>query len=349
MKLMVALELIIKDLEVRIAIAKGQLARHNSGEEKLSLLAASSAENSLDEHAPLLDKYKKMLKELEQYEKLDCYEHRRLRAAIQRKKYYKFNKIQNRSLSKKIKFRENDERIEAAMIIDELPEDFVFDGKELFEMSYKNLKRYLVFDKNAESELKNIQDEFNNLIKNFTDENIKSLELLNYMIPIVIFHFHIFKKSILEYKNELSEVTITDLELFPKYHDWWIEELWESHLAYFSLYKWKNTIRTLCEDEGHKKAWKVLFNNWIFVKTIVNEKSELAYEYQYIFDTLIEKYVGLKSELDKGIVDTMKKDIIESLKEEDILSLPSNHKVLTHYLTYKLSNKKIDKNTLIEK
>jgi hypothetical protein len=338
MKSMVALELIIKDLEVRVSIAKGQLARHNSGEEKLTLLIKASTENSLEKHVPLLSKYKKMLKELEKFEKLDSYEHRRLRAEIQRKKYYKFNKIQNKS-TKKIKFRENDERIEASMIIDELPAEIRLENIELYNMAYKNLEKYLLFDKEAQTELLKIQEEFNKLIKNFTDENIKSLELLNYMIPIVIFHLYILKKNIVENSSTIIEKKVEEVAFYPKYHDWWIEELWDSHLAYFSLYKWKNTITELCEEEGYKKAWEIIFNNWIFTKTLVNEKSQLAFEYQYAFDTLLQKYVGLESELDKNIVNNMKNKVAKFIKEEDLFLLIPKHKVLTHYLSYKLSYK----------
>jgi len=336
MKVMVALELIIKDLQVRISIAKAQLIRDETGEEKLSLLAKSSAENSLELHQPLIAKYKKMLKELEKFEKLDCYEHRRLRAAIQRKKYYKFNKIQNRDAVKKIKFRENDEIIESATIIDELPEEFVFNKTELFEIASQNLENYLGFDKNAPKELQRIQDEFNNLIKRFTDENIKSLELLNYMIPIVIFHFSVFKKNMIEFNFGDQ-----DMDFFPKYHDWWIEELWESHLSYFALCEWKNSITTSCVENDYKKAWEIIFNNWIFIKTLINEKSQLAFEYQYIFDSLINKYVGLESELNIDMIGYKKNELQKSLKDKKLSPLKSSHQLITNYINYKLSNNKV--------
>jgi len=337
---MIALEKIIKELELRIAVAKGQLARHNSGEEKLSLLAESSAENSLEEHSPLLIQYRERMKQLEKFEKLDSYEHRRLRAAVERKKYYKYNKIKNIIKDKKQKFRDNDERIEAAMIIDELPEEIMVDNNELYEISFRNMERYLFFTDESEKELLTIQEEFNNLIKGFTDENIKSLELLNHMIPILIFHFHIFIQNLISSKNEELEQKITELNFFPKYHDWWINELWESHIAYFSLIKWKNNIANTCITENQKKAWKVIFNNWIFVKTLLIEKSELAFEYQYIFDNLVKKYTQLESELDTKIVEKLKNDMNLFIKEEDLFSLIPQHHVLTPYINYKILNKK---------
>jgi len=339
MTTMIALEKIIKELELRIVIAKGQLSRHNSGEEKLSLLAQSSAENSLEEHEPQLDKYRKMLKEFEKFEKLDCYSHRRLRSAIERKKYYKFNKIKNSENDTKQKFRENDDRIEAAMIIDELPEDIILENKELFKIASENLKEYLTFSDESESELINIQDEFNNLIKNFTDENIKSLELLNYMIPILIFHFHTFKINVIAEYNE-EKIESSGLDFFPKYHDWWIQELWESHIAYFSLMKWKTDIRDKCITDDLKKGWKIIFNNWIFIKTLISEKSDLAFEYQYRLDELLFKYANLESELDKHVVKKMKKEIKEMIKNGSHLQPQSTQNILTSYVQYKISNKK---------
>lgn len=336
MKSLVALEKIIKDLEVRIAVTKGQLARHKSGEEKLSSLAEASAANSLEMITPLLEKYRTRMKEFVKFEKSSSYEHRRLRSAVDRKKYYKYN-IKR---AKKQKIRENDERIEAAMIIDELPEEIILDNEELFEMSTKNMHQYLIFPDESKSELNDIQLEFNSLIKSFTDENIKSLELLNYMIPILIFHFNVFIQNIIESKNKDSEEQISDLEFFPKYHDWWINELWESHISYFALIKWKNDVAKGCINRKQEKAWTILFNNWIFVKTLISEKSELAFEYQYIFDSLLKKYVKLESELDKKIVKSSKKKIITYIKEENLLSLIPQHHVLTPYINYKILNKK---------
>ncbi|MDC0933597.1 hypothetical protein OAR97_07065 [Arcobacteraceae bacterium] len=335
----IALEKIIKDFELRVAVSKGQLSRHNSGEEKLSLLAESSAENSLEEHAPLLDKYRKMLKEFVKIEKLDSYSHRRLRAAIERKKYYKYNIKKNTNNTKKQKFRENDERIEAAMIIDELPEEIVLDNEELFEISTKNLERYLNFSGDVKNELFTIQEEFNNLIKSFTDENIKSLELLNYTIPILIFHFHILKLNIIE-QNEEQNIKVQSLGFFPKYNDWWIQELWESHIAYFSLMKWKSDVSDNCITDDLKKGWAIIYNNWIFIKTLINEKSDLAFEYQYILDTLLFKYANLESELDKKIVEKAKNEMKEELNSKKYSVTPLKCEIVTPYVNYKISNKK---------
>ena len=139
--------------------------------------------------------------------------------------------------------------------------------------------------------------------------------------------------------NELED-KILELDFFPKYHDWWINELWESHISYFSLMKWKNDVAKECLERKQEKAWTILFNNWIFIKTLISEKSELAFEYQYIFDSLLKKYVKLESELDVKIVKNNKKEIQSYIESEDLLSLLPQHHVLTPYVKYKKSNKK---------
>jgi hypothetical protein len=329
---MIALEKLIKDVELRIAVSKGQLARHNSGEEKLSFLARSSAENSLDKHIPLLSKYRNLLKDFEKLEKLDSYEHRRLRAAIERKKYYKYHK----KVKKKIKYKENDEKIEATMIVDELPEEFVLEERELFELAIKNIEQYLSIYAHSEQDLIKIQKEFNILIKDFTDENIKSLELLNYMIPIVIFHFHLFNLNMIDYENSKSEEEVTEIDFFPKYQDWWVTEMWSNDNAYFALYKWKNTVTKLCMDKNQKKAWEIIYNNWIFVKSLLCEKSTVAYEYQYIFDNLLNEYVKLESQIDEFQIINSQKELEEFILSEDLLSVMPDHHVITPYINYKL-------------
>ena len=334
MKAMIALEKLIKDIELRISISKGQLARHNSGEEKLSLLSQSSAENSLDKHIPLLEQYKKIFNDFKKIEKEDSFEHRRLRAAVERKKYYKYHK----KVNKKVKYKENDEKIEATMIIDELPEEFIIEDRELFEMTTKNVELYLIFHPNAEEDLIKIRDEFNNLIKDYTDENIKSLELLNYMIPIVIFHFHLFILNIIDYKNNELDEKIEEIDFFPKYQDWWIINMWSCDNAYFALFQWKNIVSDLCMDQNLKDVWEIIFNNWIFVKSLLCEKSTVAYEYQYIFDSLLCDYVKLESEIDAKVILNSQDALKEFILSENLFLVKKDHHVITPYVSFKLND-----------
>ena len=338
MKSIIVLEHMIDELTSRISAAKKQLSKHNSGEEVLSLIAQSSAENNLEINVPLLNKYHDLLKEFDKYKKLDSIDHWRFKVAIERKKYYKNNNKINFN-NKKIKYKENDEKIEAVMIMDELPEKLVFEERELFDLSFRAIEQYIVVPDNEKNCLSKIQSEFNNLIKGVAEEDIKYIELLNYIIPIVIFHFHIFMVNIIEYKTVIENVEMKELEFFPKYHDWWITELWTSHLAYFALYQWKNTITKLCVTENQKKVWEIIFNNWIFIKSLLSVKSAISFEYQFIIDTLMEDYVKLSSELDIKIVNDKKSDIMNFIKAEDLLLLSNEHNVITPYINYKISNR----------
>ncbi|MGB5866843.1 MAG: hypothetical protein WBG69_03115, partial [Arcobacteraceae bacterium] len=261
------------------------------------------------------------------------YEHRRLRSAIDRKKYYKYY----RKSKKKIKYKQNDEKIEATMIVDELPEEFMLEQRELFELAFKNVEQYLLLHPEAEADLQKIQDEFNTKIKDFTDENIKSLELLNYLIPILIFHFHLFILNIIQLKNSELEEPISEIDFFPKYQDWWISEMWSNDNAYFALFKWKNSVADLCKVGTQKKVWEIIFNNWIFVKSLLSEKSTLAYEYQYIFDSLLYDYTKLESEINEQNILNSQADLEAFIKNEDLFSVMPEHNVITPYVQYKLN------------
>ena len=111
-------------------------------------------------------------------------------------------------------------------------------------------------------------------------------------------------------------------------------------LSLFSLSKWRYEISQKCPDIKQEKVWIVLFNNWLFIKTLVNEKSDLAFEYQYIFDSILKKYVYLESELDIGIIKNMKEEVKNSIDNVNLLELIPKHHVLTPYINYKISNKK---------
>jgi len=335
MKSIIALEKLIKILEQRISVSKSQLARDASGEEVLTLLVKSSIENSLDKNIPLLVRYKNMMKEFQKFEELESTENERLRMAIDRKKYYKYNRM---GIEKK-RVRSNDEKIEAVMIIGELPEEIELDNQELYQLTFKSIEKFLFLPENAESIISDIHINFNTSLEGFTDENIKSLEMINFLIPMVIFQFHILKINILEDKNKDIEdeekLDIEDFICFPKYHDWWISELGESHKAHFCLYQWKNTINDLCITEEQKEAWEIIFNNWIFIKTLLAEKAESAFEYQFVFDNMLQEYTNLESELDEKTIEKTKEDIQEFITNEDCLSLPPEYNIETEYTKYK--------------
>jgi len=145
---------------------------------------------------------------------------------------------------------------------------------------------------------------------------------------------------------EIKEKQQTLFRGFPKYEDWWVHEMWGSHQAYFALYKWKAIINDLCQTNKQKKAWSGIFDSWIFVKKMLDVKSELAFEYNFAFDTLIKKYAELEEELSDANLASMEMIIKEITKKENFGSFKPNHRLVTPYLEFKriqLEEKKEDK------
>ncbi|MEA3314400.1 MAG: hypothetical protein U9Q30_00915 [Campylobacterota bacterium] len=93
MKSIISLEKIKLDLEEHIKLSKKQLKDHESGENRLSLIAAASAEEHLEKNKALVEKYIMMIDELLKLDESDPREKEKIEESIDRKKYYKDNKI----------------------------------------------------------------------------------------------------------------------------------------------------------------------------------------------------------------------------------------------------------------
>jgi len=337
MKALIALEKLVKELEKRISIGKAQLYRHESGEEVLTLLVESSIETNLEKNTELLNRYRVLMKEFLKFEKLDTHANERIKIAIERKKYYKHSRLD----IEKITVKNNDEKIEAALILNELPEDEKLDDREIYEISFKAIEEYLFLSSNSEELLKEIKASLHNSLNTLTQENINTMEILTYMIPMNIFHFYLLLSNINDTldknddEEDEDEEEKKDLVSFPKYQDWWIEEIWTSHKAYFALYQWKQTIANLCKTEEQKLAWNKIFHNWIFIKSLLTEKNEMGFEYQYIFDNLLFEYVELESELNENQLILDKKKLNNFIEEEDFFNLIDDHNIITPYLKFK--------------
>jgi hypothetical protein len=391
MKTLIALEKLIKTLEVSISVAKAKMLNHESGEEKLTLMVQASIENSLEVNEPLLRKYQILHKELEKYDDLEPIEKDRVVTSIERKKYY----INSKPEYSKDQIKRNDKKLEVLMIMDELPDETVLETKELFQMALKSIEHYLYFDIQEEA-LGAIKKEFDLLIKDLTDENIKDLGMFHYMIPIIVLHFNLLganiaynqSKDIEDKKEEVSKEEIEDTKKeeasneeikdtekeeasneeleknsdneiaekteekieekpkeeakpfggFPKFQDWWIGEMWTNHHAYFSLFRWKKEILKMCDSDEQKEGWNLIFHNWILMKVLLFEKGEMAFEYNYAFDTLMAKFANLQEEIDPNKLGISEEEIDQFLKSEDLLSLTDEHSVLTPYLKFKMDN-----------
>jgi len=335
MKAIVALENIIKHEEKRVSTAKKQLAACEAGELKLSFLEKTSTENTLEESTASLEKHKEELAILMQQDLKELEEKEKLEESIKRKNYYKNQRVR----IKRNKVHSSDIKLEALHILDELSQSTQLEDSTIYDIAQISFKLNLTMHEDLNKDLKEISDEFESLVSKIKEEDIQDLQLLNIRIPIIILHFKILYESILQ--------TIEDKELapfsgFPKYEDWWIDELWKSHQAYFALYKWKNIISGLCITTEQKISWNLLFNSWIFAKKIINSKGAQCFEYGFAFDKLLFKYAQVDEELDLTNLETMEKIIKKITINEDFTTVGQDHKIVTAYLNYK---KKIMENS----
>ncbi|MEA3289022.1 MAG: hypothetical protein U9Q04_02475 [Campylobacterota bacterium] len=339
MKAIIALQTLIKEEEKRLGLLKRQLADHESGENKLTYMAKASTESSLEECSENLTKHTEQLNELMAKDLKELEEQERLEEAVKRKNYFHWQKVR----LKRDKVRTNDQKVEAMLIMDELPEDLQFEDDALFSIAEKSLELNLSLHEGMEEKLTEIKTDFENLLKDIKEEDIQQLELLNYRIPILILHFYVLIENIkenIERDNEKAKARGEKEKLFsglPRYEDWWINELWESHQAYISLFKWKYIISNICTSNDLQRAWNSIFSNWIFVKKLLNSKGKQAYEYTFAFDALVRKYGELEEELDLKNIKSMEKIIAKLTENEDFKSVKKDHSIGTKYLSYKKS------------
>lgn len=330
MKAIVALEELIKEDEAHIKLVKKQLADHESGANKLSNMIRATAETTLEETAERLEKHREKLNELLKLDIQELEKEERLRDAVTRKNYYHYQKIR----LKRNMIRSNDEKLEAMHIIDELPEDVGIEDDVLFNIAEKSLKLHLSTIEDVDEKLKEITEDFNNLLSDFPEEDISDLGLLNKQIVVLVLHFSTLVSNI---EANLEESSRPPFPGFPKYEDWWIKELWINHQAYFGLYKWKEIISKLCITTEQKSAWDGMCANWISIKRYLHSKGSLAFNYNYAFDTLMKQHSGLEEELSSANLESMEKLIDTLTQNEDFSQLKSKieHQFVTPYLEFK--------------
>lgn len=333
MKTIIALEELIKAERERISFERSQLAKHESGERRLSRLTFASAEAKLYESLELIEKHKAMLGELKQQDQKELEAKQRLEEAIKRKKYFEEQNMRIKNYNEK----SDDQKLEAMMILDELHEDIGFEDDELFEIAQKSLELHLKDHSELANKLTQIRERFKSLLQIKGDENIKELEMLNYRIPVLVLHFSvlldIFKENFIEIDN-LGNKTST-FHGFPKYEDWWIQELWNSHQAYFALFRWKAIIKRFCKTGEQKRSWTKIFDSWIFVKKVLNDKGAMAYNYHFALDSLLLEYAELEEELNSKNLESMETIIKRITSKEDFSTVMKNHNIITPYLKYK--------------
>ena len=437
MESIIALEELIKENEEKATLQKRQLADHESGERKLSAMSEASTENSLEIANDLVAKYKSMLDKLLAQDAHELEEKEKLLLITRRKQYFDAQD----SRIKLNKEKNNDQKLEVMRIIGELPTDVQFEDEELFEIATKSIELALPDLNELSTKLDTIKQDFQKLLKQSEEKDLQEIGTINFLIPIVILHFHVLlsniKENIEEVNNEAlqekeeilkkreekkekllniiteqenrlkakdnatpedksensltkntedtkeikiestekkssseepeeahsteakdtpeEEVDIPEIrkqieridkepvpeviELkfsgFPRYQDWWIRELWLSHQAYFALFKWKSIITNLCITTEQKKAWSIIFDRWVFIKKLLNDKGLLAYNYNFSFDSILATYAEVEEELEKKNILSMELIIKEITKKEDFSTTTSFHSTDTPYLKFK--------------
>lgn len=328
MKIIVALEEMIKENEAVIKSIKKQLANHESGESKLSYMGLASAETNLENAQKQLDRNKAKLKDFLSQDLTELIEKEKIKDAIERKNYLNYQKIRiKRDVTKS-----NDEKIEAMLILDELKGEFFLEDRDLFEIATKSIALSLTLHIDLQKKLVEVKNDFDHAIKDIKGENIAELELLSFRCILVIVHFHVLLTNIQE---NIEEDKLPAFRGFPKFEDWWIKELWSNHQAYYALYKWKSIISNQCITSEQKRAWEVIFSNWISIKKLLTDKSALGFEYNFAFDTVLRKYCELEEELATSSLESMEELTKAIIAKEDFTIVPKNHKIITEFVTFK--------------
>lgn len=329
---------IIEDLEVkiysitsRIQQSQKQLYEHELGTKKLSIIAKASSENSIEKNTFLLHKYMDKLNSLTD---TDISEDEKEK--IRKKNYFKYQ-------AQRIK-RDNTKtavEIENALsIINEIPEEIDLDDSDIFTLGSKSKELFLDIHSSLDDELLEIKNEFLDLVKDCFNHTNKELQLLNYRIPIIILQLKTLLHNI---RENLSEANFKDFSGFPRFQDWWINELWISHQAYLGLSKWKRIVTSLFISCEQKKAFENIFASWILVKKILNVKGEDGYTYNHAFDKMILKYAELEEEKNEKNLLSLK-NIVEEVTKQKVFSTICNQKVLINdYLKFKIAKKNSQK------
>lgn len=340
MKALIALEELIKEDEAHIKLAKRQLAAHESGENKMSKMVKASTETSLHDATERLEKSRLKLQELMKHDMAELEKEERIRDAVIRKNYFHY---QN-SRIKRNKTYSNDVKIEAMMIIDELPKDkdVGIEDDILFNIAEKSFKMQLSLHERIDDRLIEIKNRFDDLLGKTSEEEIDELGLLKEQIAIVVLHINVLIENIeqiIEETNEKNKAEGKDelppFKGLPKFEDWWINELWSNHQAYFGLFKWKQIISGLCLTTMQKEAWEIIFAKWVHIKKYINTKGSQAYKYNFAFDSLATEYCDLEEELALESLKSMESIVNKLSKVEDFTKHTDEHKLISDYTQFK--------------
>lgn len=335
MNAVIAIKDLINQNEKRIKVLQAQLADHDSGRLKMSAMARASTENAIEKSKEVLEKNQMILNELLQHDMEELEKEERLKEAIKRRNYFKYQKVRlKRDITKP-----NDQKLEAMMIVDELPCDVNLDDEDIFAIANMAIKLDLRIHDELDKELLEIKKYFAELLNRVSEEDVSHLGILNTHIPVLVLHLSVLISNI---KENIKEDNLPEFKGLPKFQDWWINELWHNHQAYFGLFKWKAVVSSLCITNDQKRAWEVIFSNWVFIKKVLNKKGKLGFEYNFAFDTLIQSYTQLEEELSIENIKSMEEIISMITQKEDFTSYKKEHKLKTPYYEFKTEKLNLD-------
>jgi hypothetical protein len=338
-----ALEKLLKEYESNIANASKQIKDLDAGKITLSPLKIASVENTLEFSTAEYEKYKAIYDAIPEKEKEEFRNLKEVQELLAKQSYYKLQKIR---IKRNLNLKRN-QRLEAMMVLDEVPEDVHFEDAQLIEVTNIIIKYNARESVELVAELGVIREELDKRLEALKDkEDLKHFTFLDSYIPIIILHFASLVKSIEEtilLYNEKEKEKVGENEQpeyinftgFPKYEDWWFDELFTTHEAYFGLYLWKETIKNICLTEQQKLLWEKIFSNWLMIKKILTTKDENAYDYNFIFDDMIKKYAKIEEEFDDTLIEKDSKELVNEIKKVDLSKLSLKHHNITVYHNWK--------------
>jgi len=328
----------IKLSESRISLAQKQLIDHENGTLSLSMMVQASTELTIEKNTFLLNKYKQKLRKLKAKDIKEIEIDEKNKDFIRENNYFKYQ-VQR---LKHVKGKSQKEIDEALYILDELPFELKLEDIDIFTISHKSSELFLGIHSDLDDELMEIKSEFLFLVDNDFNDTNNELKLLNYRIPIVILQLRILLQNIRENLDDakLNKKKFTGL---PKFEDWWIQELWINYQAYMGLFRWKQVVLNLCISTEQKRAFEIIFKNWILIKKILNTKGSFAYFYNYAFDEMICKYAELEEEYEEVNLDKMRDIVVKITDEEDFTTVSKEHDIMTPYMKFKIEKTMQDK------
>jgi len=321
----------IKLSKARIISAQEQIKSHKSGEVKLTYLGFSSLELNIEKNKFLLRKYEEKLQKLTVEDIKEIEKKEKKKKEILKNNYYKYQMLRiKRDKTKTEKEIEN-----ALDILEEVPKQLKLTDEDIFILSRKSDELFLKIHSDLDDELIEIKSEFISLVEDKFNKTNNELKLLNSRIPIIILQL---KNLLQNIQKNLEDEPLNNRKFngLPKFEDWWIRELWSSPYAYMGLFKWQEIVLSLCITTEQKKAFEMIFKNWILIKKLLNTKGGYGYFYNHAFDEMIFKYTGLEDEYIESNLKSMEKIILDLTTKEDLTVLPKEHDIITPYMKFKL-------------